>query len=484
MSEIAQSPTQKDHNTNASKFPELDRIYSLQKNNLQTLKNRSARERIKAIDRIRVYLSNEENQELLCKAMYQDFGKPTAEVRVTELVPTLSHITEIKRNLHRWMRNSSHPVPIQFIGLNAKSKFEPKGQALVIAPWNYPFFLSIYPALYAIAAGCSVILKPSELTPTTSAFIEKMFHELFEPAEVRVFQGEISITTAMLNKKWGHIFFTGSPAVGKIVMEAASKTLSSVSLELGGKSPCVLDESANVPKMVERLAWGKFVNAGQTCIAPDYVMVHESKRADFEKEIKRVIEKFYGEKPKQSEDLARIISTKHTQRLEELINESVTQGAKVIVGGKVDVESKYVSPTIVINVDSNMKLMQEEIFGPILPVIYYSSNDEVIQQINRLEKPLSMYILSSKRKNIEYFTNNTSAGGTLVNEFLLGAAIPSVPFGGVNNSGIGKAYSLHGFLEFSNERAVVKRSFMSIKFIYPPYSPRVQKIIGWLKRFS
>lgn len=464
-------------------FPKVKDIYNLQANHLQKWKNLGSKERIKEILKIKTFLENEKNEQMLCDALLKDFGKPKAETILTEIVPTLSHVKEIKQNLSSWMKNKSHSIPWVYTGLKAQSVFEPKGQALVIAPWNYPFFLAIYPVMYAIAAGCSVILKPSELTPHTADFLEKMLTELYPVEQVAVFQGGIPITTNLLEKKWGHIFFTGSPKVGKIVMKAAAKTLSSVSLELGGKSPCIVDESADVKKLVPKLSWGKFVNGGQTCIAPDYVLVHESKEKELVSQLKQHIKSVYGESFEKSNDIASIVNKDNAERLSQMIEDAIQKGGKIEIGGVSKLDSQYISPTIVSQVNSDMEIMQEEIFGPILPIMVYNSNEEVINQINSLEKPLSMYICSNNSKNTDYFINHSSAGGTLVNEFLLGAAIPSVPFGGVNNSGIGKAFGIHGFKEFSNERPVIKRKFLKLNFIYPPYTDKVMKILKWLKKF-
>lgn len=460
----------------------IDIVFEKQRKNLQFLKNKTAKERIAAIQKVKTYLKDKQHEEALCEAMFKDFKKPKAEVLATEIIPTISHVSEISKNLKSWVLSRSHSVPLAFIGLGAKSMYEPKGQALVIAPWNYPFLLSVYPVLYAIAAGCSVILKPSELTAHTSKFLETMLHELYPENEVKVFLGEVPTTTHLLSKKWGHVFFTGSPNVGKIVMKAASQTLSSVSLELGGKSPCIIDESAELEGSIDKLLWGKFVNAGQTCIAPDYVLVHKSHKKIFSETIKYKLANIYGNNPEESDSLARIISIKHAQRLSDLLDDALSKGAKIVSGGQKNIDSKYICPTVIYDVNNEMKIMQEEIFGPLLPIIFYERKEEVIELINSLDKPLSMYICSRENKNIEYFIDNTTSGGTLINEFLLGAAIPSVPFGGVNNSGIGKAFGFHGFVEFSNERPIIRRNFMTIKFIYPPYTDRVVKIINLLKR--
>ncbi len=468
--------------TSESVYQDIDRVYEKQVNMLQALKNASVKDRIKKIKKIKSFLQQEEHLRKLEAAFFADFKKPATEVQLTEVLPLLGHISEITKNLARWNRPQPLEVGLSFTGLNAKVVYEPKGQVLIIAPWNYPFLLAMYPLLYAIAAGCSVLLKPSELTPATSQFMDDMLQQLFPDESVKAVQGAIPETTHLLDKKWGHIFFTGSPMVGKIVMKAASKHLASVSLELGGKSPCVVDDSARLKAVAKRIVWGKFVNAGQTCLAPDYLIVQEDLKADLLRLLKQEINTFYGASAQKSESLARIISDKHYQRLCAMIEDAQEKGGQIVEGGVFDDSDRYIAPTIIDRAVSTMQLMQEEIFGPILPVMTFQKIEDVPDIINQMDKPLSMYICSSKNAHIDYLIAHSSAGGTVVNDFLMGAAIPSVPFGGVNNSGIGKAYGKHGFIEFSNERAVIRRSFGHIHFLYPPYTKRVGRIIQLLKR--
>lgn len=463
-------------------FSDVDRVYNLQEESLQKLKNLSVKERIQKLKKIREFLKVTHNQRKLEEAFMADFKKPAAEVQVTEILPVFGHLSEIIKNLSRWTRPKSLEVGIAYTGLNARVIYEPKGQALIIAPWNYPFLLSVYPVLYAMAAGCSVVLKPSELTPATSQFIADMFHSLFEESAVKVIQGAVPVTTHLLDKKWAHIFFTGSPAVGKIVMKAASKHLTSVSLELGGKSPCIVDETANLKACAKRMVWGKFVNAGQTCIAPDYLLIQENVKDRFIDLMKKEVNAFYGASAQNSDSLARIISKKHYDRLVGMIEDAQKKGANVILGGGKEDEDLFIAPTILDAVTEEMDVMKEEIFGPVLPMMTFEKLEEIPVVMNKMYKPLSMYICSSNKKNIKYLIAQSSAGGTVVNDFLMGAAIPTVPFGGINNSGIGKAFGHHGFIEFSNERSVIKRSFGHINFMYPPYNKRVTQIVNVLKK--
>jgi len=461
---------------------EIDRVFDTHYKQKKQLVRTTAKERIAKINALLAYLQKEENSVRLKEALHNDFRKPHAESQVTEILPTFAQAKEITKNLRVWMQSGTLRIPLMYTGLSAKMAYEPKGTSLIIAPWNYPFYLAIYPLLYAIAAGCTVILKPSEMTPHTAKFIEEMVSASLSENEVKVLHGGIPETTHLLKKRWGHIFFTGSPAVGKIVMRAASANLSSVSLELGGKSPCIVDETANIKASAQRLVWGKFLNSGQTCIAPDYIMVHESKKEELIAALKKEITSFYGDNAEESDSYARIITEKHTERISSYIGDAVQNGAKVAHGGKFNVSDKFIEPTILTGVTQDMQVMKDEIFGPVLPILSYKSNQEVLDVIYSLDKPLSMYLCSTSKKNQRFFSENTSSGGLVINEFILGAGIPSVPFGGVNNSGIGKAFGFHGFVEFSNEKPIVRRNFGTIKFIYPPYTETTTKIISWLKK--
>ena len=463
-----------------SSMSEIDRVYDLHEQMKYPVAKSTAKERIQKIKSIKGYIEKHEVE--ITEAIFKDFAKPHAESVITEIIPTIAHAKEITKHLKVWMEPKRLHIPLAYTGLSAKTIYESKGAALVIAPWNYPFFLAIYPVLYAIAAGCTVVLKPSELTPHTAKAIEEMLASCLPADEVKVLQGGIEETTHLLTKKWGHIFFTGSPAVGKIVMKAASKNLSSVSLELGGKSPCIIDDTADLETIANRLTWGKFLNAGQTCIAPDYVLVQDNVKDELVSLLKKEIGAMYGADPKNSSSFARVISEKHTERISELIGQSIKEGATLAHGGKFSVEDRFIEPTVLTEITPEMGVMKEEIFGPLLPILTYKRKEEAVQVIRGLEKPLSMYLCTKSDTVKKFYIENTSSGGLLINDFILGAAIPSVPFGGVNNSGLGKAFGFHGFIEFSNEKPVMRRNFGTIKFIYPPYSDFTNKILKWLKK--
>jgi len=460
---------------------EIQRVFAAQKANIQILANTNARERKTKLQKILDWTLSHETH--IGEALYNDFKKNPAETNLGEIFGVVGEIKHLIKNLNSWMKPQSVSTPINMIGTSAHVLFEPKGVCLIISPWNYPFNLSIKPLVQAIASGNSVILKPSELTPNTSKLIKEMISDLFDNNEVYLIEGDAEVSQILLNQPFNHIFFTGSPNVGKIVMSAAAKNLTSVTLELGGKSPCVVDETANIKKSAEKIAWGKFINNGQTCIAPDYILVHESVESEFVNEMKNAIKSMYGEDEKQSDDYCRIVNNRHFNRLNELLEESIRKGAKLAVGGKTDSSENYISPTILTNVDDSMKIMNEEIFGPILPVVSYKNNSEVIAHIKNREKPLAMYINSKKESNIRYFMDNTSAGGTVINDCVIHYGHTQIPFGGINNSGIGKSGGIWGFIEFSNQRAVVRQKFGTFKMIYPPYTPMVAKLIRFIVQY-
>ncbi|WP_367390109.1 aldehyde dehydrogenase family protein [Lewinella sp. LCG006] len=457
---------------------EVDRIFALQRrpDNLQRMKNTTARERLERIIKIEQYILNEENQARLAKAMWFDLRKSREETLATEIIPILTVLLYIKRQLKTWMRPQRVGAPLAMLGISSYIRYEPKGQVLLIAPWNYPFQLAINPLLHAIAAGNVCIIKPSEIAAATSSFIKNMVTELFDEHEVAVIEGDVPISQALLDKPFHHIFFTGSPAVGKIVMKAAAQHLTSVTLELGGKSPCIIDETANVKVAAERIAWGKLLNNGQTCIAPDYVLVHESQKAAFIKEYQAWIEKSYNSDQKgiqASPYYTRIINEKNFHRVKNLIDDAVAKGAQLIGSGKTDADDKFIAPCLLDQVATEMAVMQEEIFGPVLPVITFRNLSEVPTYIQQFPKPLALYIMSNNRSNQEYLLNNTTAGGTAINELMITTLNPELPFGGVNNSGIGKSNGKHSFVEFSNERGVMKRRFLDFKMLFPPYKTTI-----------
>ena len=412
-------------------------------------------------------------------ALYADFRKHPAEVDLTEVMPITSEIKHAIRHVSKWMRPHRVKTPLSLLGSSSHIHYEPKGVVLVIAPWNFPVNLTLGPVISAVTAGNCVMVKPSEHTPHASAIIKTIIEEVFDESEVAVIEGGIETSTAALALPFNHIFFTGAPAIGKIVMAAASKHLASVTLELGGKSPTIIDETASVDTAARRIAWAKFTNNGQICIAPDYLFVHESKKDEFLQKLQENIESFYGLDARRSDSYARIVNQRHYQRLSGYIEDAKQKGATVAYGGRTEGSEDYIEPTVLTDVDPNADLMVNEIFGPVLPVYGYTSLDEPIAMINSKEKPLALYIYSKSQKNIDRIMENTRAGGTCINHSVVHFFQNNLPFGGSNNSGIGKGHGFFGFEAFSNARGVFKQvlPFSGIDLMMAPFNKLKQLLI-------
>jgi aldehyde dehydrogenase (NAD+) len=460
---------------------EIKRIFKLQSepSNILRLRNSSLKERIEKIKRIENFISSDSNHQIIADALYKDLRKSNEEVITTEITPTLLNIKQVVRNLKQWMKDEYVPTPITMVGMSSYVKYESKGNILMISPWNYPVFLSLYPLIYAIAAGNAVIVKPSEISSNTSKVIGNMIQTLYEEHEVAVIEGAVLESTELLKLPFNHIHFTGSPKVGKIVMEAASKNLSAVTLELGGKSPVIVDGTGDIKKIAEKIAWGKTLNCGQTCIAPDFVLIQKDQLSDFTKYFKNSVDKFYNTKKEgieHSKDYGRIVDENNFKRVESHLKDAIKKGAKVEYGGELNEKEKFMAPTLLTNITLEMMVMQEEIFGPILPVLTYEKNSEVIELFQKMPSPLAIYIMSSNKKNIKFFMENTVSGGVSVNELMMTVVNPNLPFGGVNNSGIGKSGGKHSFVDFSNEKGVVKKKFGNmLKLVYPPFNKNIFK---------
>ena len=466
----------------AIQFSLIDKAYNQQNNfeNLQELKNSSVKERLKRINKIASYINEPKNVVKITAALSKDLGKSEEEVTLSEIYPLLLTIKTVAKNLKRWSQDEYLPTPLTMIGLTSSIKYEPKGHVLIIGPWNYPFMLSINPLIYAIASGNAAIVKPSEIAVHTSALVKEMIAEIFNPNEVTVIEGGIEETTHLLAKKFNHIYFTGSPNVGKIVMEAGSRHLCSVTLELGGKSPVIIDQTTNIKTTAKKIAWAKTLNCGQTCIAPDYILVKKEVEKDFISAYKQAITELLDPKNigiNNSAYFGNIINTKNYDRLIYLIEDAKEKGALVSDYSLASKENKFIPPLVVANANNSMSIMKEEIFGPLLPIITFDTLSEVITQINELPKPLALYIMSKSSKTVDHIINNTSAGNTMVNELMMNVAHPDLPFGGVNNSGIGKSNGRYSFINFSNERGLMKRKWGTHKFIYPPFNKTIYKLL-------
>lgn len=471
------------HTTSSSKNSNPQLVFQSQLETSYFWRTSKAEERIARLKKVRTWIKD--HQQEVRDALKNDFGKPEPETDLSEIFPVTAEINHSIKHLKKWMSPKSVSTPLPMLGTSSKIYVEPKGTSLIISPWNYPFNLTIGPLISALSAGCTAIIKPSEMTPHTSGLIVRMISELFKPNEVAVILGEVDVSQTLLQLPFDHIFFTGSPAVGKIVMKAAAEHLTSVTLELGGKSPVIVHEDANCKDAAEKLIWGKYVNCGQTCIAPDYVLVHKSKQETLLSEMKVALQKMYDPDFKgidQSPDMARIINDKHFERLRRYTEDAVGKGAEIAFGGKTNSKTRYIEPTILINLTDEMLVMQEEIFGPIFPIVSYSTLEEAISYVNSKPKPLALYYFGAKSEDTYKVLRETSSGNAVINDCVIHYLHMELPFGGVNNSGIGKAHGYYGFLAFSNEKGVLKQrvGLNNVTLLRPPYGIRAKQIIASL----
>jgi aldehyde dehydrogenase (NAD+) len=416
----------------------------------------------------------------IIQALYQDFKKPEFESIATETSYTISEIKHTIKNIEKWSKIKRVTSSILNFPSSDYIVKEPYGKVLIIAPWNYPFQLAMCPLIAAVAAGNQVTLKPSELTPKTSAILVKIIEEAFQHQHVSVYEGGVDDSNKLLAQRWDYIFFTGSVAVGKIVAMAAAKNLTPVTLELGGKNPCIIDETANIKLAAKRIVWGKFLNAGQTCIAPDYILIQEGMKNHFVNYIKKEITKAYGDIPKKSPDFARIVNEKNWHRLVSMI-----EPQKVIFGGDIDIEECYISPTLIEENDLDSVIMQEEIFGPLLPIITYKEENEIVKIISKYEKPLALYVFTDDEKFARRTILNHSFGGGCINDTVIHFANKKLPFGGVGHSGMGAYHGQLSFDTFSHHKAIVKKAnWLDLNLRYAPYTDSkistLKKILNWL----
>ncbi|MGM0586968.1 MAG: aldehyde dehydrogenase family protein [Bacteroidota bacterium] len=464
---------------------EIQEAFQTLRDQAPAVRQRTAKERIRQLKALEKELMRRRDQ--LKQAVYEDFKKPPEEVDLTELYPVLLEIRHTVKYLKEWMAPQGVTAPLPLITTRSHIQYEPKGTVLIIAPWNYPFNLLFGPLISALAAGNTILLKPSELAPHTSAFMKELVEDFFDPQEVRLLEGAVEETQELLKLPFDHIFFTGSPRVGKIVMKAAAEHLTSVTLELGGKSPTVVHESARIKDAADKIIYGKCTNAGQTCIAPDYILVQESVKEALVEHLKESIQQLYGS-PDQwvgNQDFAHIISDQHWNRLKQMRDEAVEQGAQLETNAVESESDRFLGPALLVDPPNHAQVLEEEIFGPLLPIISFSQLDEAIRFINDKPKPLAMYIFSRDKKVTDQLLHRTSAGGTCVNDTLLHFLHMELPFGGVNNSGMGKAHGFDGFKAFSNERAVLQHNlrFSALKALYPPYTNFKQKLVDILIRW-
>jgi aldehyde dehydrogenase (NAD+) len=445
-------------------------IFDSQQAYKYTLRKTNVAQRIAKLKVLKHTLLKFEQQ--IYDALQKDLRKSKFETAVTELYFIYGELDFAIQHLGNWMRPKG--IGKTWNNLFAKNRliYEPKGVCLIISPWNYPLQLSLSPLISAIAAGNCVVLKPSEISTHTSAIVAQIVAAAFESREVACLLGNAETATELLTLPFDHIFFTGSTPVGKIVMAAAAKNLASVTLELGGKSPTIIDSKANLKVAAEKIAWGKLINSGQTCIAPDYVLVPQHQLDEFVALYQAAAQQLFFKSASEIDPSAycKLINRSHFLRLKAWVDEAVANGAKLNWCGKFEEETLTIHPIVISQIPEGMKLMEEEIFGPILPVIPYENLPSAVAKVNESSKPLALYIFSESKKNIEYIITNTSAGGTCVNDVLVHIANPKLPFGGVNGSGMGSSHGIFGFKNFAHERAIVyqrKLNFNSL--IYPPY---------------
>ena len=467
--------------------PQTDRIHELfrrQRANQAAVKRTTAGQRVAKLRRLRDAIVARE--QTIRDALFADFRKAPAEVDISEVVPVLTEIKDAINHLAGWIRPHRVATPMTLVGTQSAVHYEPKGVVLIIGPWNYPFQLALAPLIPAISAGNCVVIKPSELTPATSRVLVELLGAVFAEDEVAVVEGDAAETQKLLALPFDHFFFTGSTRVGRIVAEAAARHLASTTLELGGKSPAVVDDSADLETTAKRLVWGKFVNSGQTCIAPDYILVSEHRERALVDALRSAIADLYGATEadrKRSPDLCRVINTRNFDRLKKLLDDSVSQGAKIELGGDTDAAERYIAPTILTQVTGDTAVMSEEIFGPILPILTYKSFTEVAPFITARDKPLALYVFGDDEQRVDKLIAETTAGGTCVNNTLIHFANHNLPFGGVGPSGTGNYHGFYGFKAFSHERAVLRQGRLDLlQQFYPPYTPKVARMLTWMRR--
>ena len=455
----------------------IERIYEAQQRNRAAVASATAAQRIAKLRRLHDAIFARRDE--IRAAMWADYQKPAPEVDLSEIYPVVAEIRHAIRHLKSWMKPRRVSTRLVFLGSTSRIVYEPKGVTLIIAPWNFPFNLLFGPLVSAIAAGNTAVLKPSEMTAESNACSERIVRDVFAEDEVAVVSGDATVATALLRKKWDHIFFTGSPAVGKIVMKAAAEHLTSVTLELGGKSPVIVDSTADLGEAASKIAWGKFFNSGQICIAPDYVLVQESVAEPFGRKLREAIDALGGETSR-----GIIVNEHHAARVKKLFDDAIGRGAHVLAGG--GFHGRAVEPTVLTNVPGDSQVMTEEIFGPILPITTYRTLEDAFAIINAREHPLVLYVFSRDRKTARRIVASTRAGGTAINHTMIHFYELDLPFGGVGASGFGRSHGFAGFEAFSNARGVLDQHlrFSAIELLFPPYGAKwKQKLIDLTVRW-
>ncbi|ARV06487.1 aldehyde dehydrogenase [Polaribacter sp. SA4-10] len=453
----------------------IPNLLQAQKNFFSSQKTKDISFRKEILKKLQKELIRRESD--IIKALYNDFKKPEYEAILTETSIVLGELKMTIKSLNSWAKAKRVLPSLLNFPSSAKIYKEPFGTVLIISPWNYPYQLAFAPLIGAIAAGNTVVLKPSELTPHTTAITKEILEAVFDKKQVAVIEGGVAISTELLAQRWDYIFFTGSVSVGKIIAKAAAEYLTPVTLELGGKSPCVIDESANIKLAAKRIVWGKFVNGGQTCIAPDYLLIHTSVKEDFVQFFKEELEKAYGENPEKSADFPRIINSKNFNRLTSMLSNE-----NFLIGGKTNSEDYYISPTLIDEPSIDSEVMKGEIFGPILPLISYESEEKIDKIISKYDKPLAFYIFSTKNNYAEKMIAKYSFGGGTINDTTVHFVNHRLAFGGVGESGIGGYHGKHTFDTFTHSKGVVKRgNWLDLPIRYAPYTNKLKNLRTLLK---
>jgi aldehyde dehydrogenase (NAD+) len=461
----------------------MSAVFERQQAHAGKIRHSAAADRIEKLTRLSAAIL--ERRGALRQALESDFRKPPEEVDLTEIVPLLLEIRHAQRHVGRWMQPTKAATSLPLLGTTAEIQYDPKGVALIISPWNYPWLLALGPLVSAIAAGNCVILKPSEFTPATSDLLGEMISAIFPQDEVAVFKGDHTVAAELLDLPFDHVFFTGSPAVGRIVMRAAARTLASVTLELGGKSPVIIDESADLKSAALSIMWGKYQNAGQTCVAPDFVLVPKNRHDEFVRELVAAAQKLEGTTQIEDGGFAFIVSDRHADRIRGLLRDAEVGGAQFALGASEAGSGRMLPPSVLTNVSWDSKIMSEEIFGPVLPLMTYDDLSEAVDRLARMPVPLALYVFAEDPAAANFWIENTRSGGAVVNDIAIHFANPDLPFGGIQNSGIGRSHGHAGFLAFSNERSVMRQRLTHppIRQLYPPYGPRTRRLVEWLLRY-
>ncbi|MBV7269721.1 aldehyde dehydrogenase family protein [Winogradskyella luteola] len=451
-------------------------LFSKQKENQYNVAQSTYSQRVKKLSALQHAIEFTYRKQIK-EALHKDLKRPIVESDLVAVYLVIKEIKHAKANLHRWLKKQKVKTDVVLFGTKSWVKYEPKGVCLIISPWNYPINLTFSPLVAAIAAGNTVIIKPSEISSHCSNLMSTIIKDLFQENEIVLVQGDVKVAQNLLKLPFNHIFFTGSIPVGKIVMKAAAKHLTSVTLELGGKSPVIIDASVDIKLAAKMVVWLKHFNCGQTCIAPDYVFIQEKILESFIVHYKFYLNKFYGSNALNSESYGRIINEKHFNRLKSYLNDAKTHDAEFVIKGEIIEEERFIGPTVISNLKLESLLMQEEIFGPILPVKIYTNKEEVIEYLKDKDKPLALYVYSKSKSFTNHIVNNTRAGTTCINVNGIQFSNHRLPFGGSNSSGIGKAHGFYSFKAFSNERAVLKRYVAGpISLLFPPYTKLKEKI--------